>query len=233
MNLSGKTALVTGSSDGLGRLIAIELANEGVEVILLARREEKLKECQNFIQGTNGKCRYITCDITNSEQVDEKLSEITQLDFLINNAGVIQDKLELDEMDNDLIDRIIDVNVKGTIYITKKLLPIFRKQKSGHIVNVSSKAGVRISPGRSVYVASKFAIQGFTENLLSDLDGTGIKVSGFYPGAMKTDLFKKAGEDRDLSKAMNPEDIAKILVYTLKQPQEVLIDHIEIKNFLS
>ncbi|MBU0534903.1 SDR family oxidoreductase [Patescibacteria group bacterium] len=203
-----KVILITGGSEGLGKEIARKLHMDN-EVIIISNKKEELDVTANELR-----CGKYLCDITNVEQIKKVILEIERkygkIDVLVNNAGVWVGG-ELDENNYDDIARVLLVNSVGTINMTKSVLPVMKKQKSGKIININSIDGIEVKAERSIYIASKWAVTGFTKALSKELEKYNIKVVGIYPGLMKTNLFKNADVSRDLSEAMDPENVARIV----------------------
>ena len=222
-----KTVVISGGSSGLGKAIAKQLATN-YKVIILARDETELNNAANDIG-----CDKYVCDVGDWQQVGETVKSITerygQIDVLINNAGLwIQGPL--DQNDWQKIDEVIRVNVLGVMYLSKAVIPKMKEQKTGWIINISSQAGISAKAERTVYYASKWAVTGFTKCLQPELAPHGIKVTGIYPGMMKTSLFKKAGIDKNLEKGINTEDIARVVEFILTFDNEVTFPELGIKH---
>ena len=236
MDISNQVVVITGASDGLGKALALRLVKEKVRLALLARSEDKLKQLRNEIISLGGQAEYVVCDITKVENIQSAVAQVKEkfgtIDILINNAGI----WTAGTLEQHTIEKIKDLfttNTLGTIFTTKEILPIMKEQKSGQILNVISIAGIEeVDSYGLVYVATKHALQGFTDTLKLELQGTGIKVIGFYPGGMATNIFKAAGiTSVDSNLMMKVEDIAEILTFVLKQPKDVVIDHFEVRKF--
>ena len=201
-----KTILITGGSDGLGKAIAARLAPNN-KVIILSPHEEKLSAVADAVG-----CEYKVCDVRDYAQVEKVIGELGSLDCLINNAGLwIEGSLE--QSDPQRIHEVLEVNTLGTINCAKAVIPTMKRQKSGRIINVISQAGLYAKPQRSVYNASKWAITGFTKSLQEELSPFGIAVTGLYPGKLKSDMFKKMGIDKDLSDALELDEVAKTVEF--------------------
>ena len=185
-----KVIVITGGSEGLGKAIAKRLIKDN-KIIIISNNEEKLKKTATEIQ-----CDYVVCDVTNYKQIENAIDTILKkyinIDILINNAGVWLEG-DLTENTFEKISNCIDVNTKGPIYMTKAVLPNMYKNKSGLIINVSSQASFDNDDYSIVYNASKWAMRGFNRSIQRDISKKGVKVTGFYPGFMQTNLFKKAG----------------------------------------
>lgn len=222
----GKIIVITGGSDGLGKAIAKELSDN--QVIIVSKNEEKLISASKELD-----CDYRVCDVTDYNQVDKTINDIVQkygrIDVLINNAGVWLAG-DLTETDYDKISRCIDVNTKGPIYMTKAVLNDMYKRKEGLIINVCSQSAFDNDDFSTVYNASKWAMRGFNRSIQKDVSKKGIKVTGFYPGFMQTDLFKKAGNDYDTSTGLEVEKVAKAVKFIVDCEEDVLIPEFGIKD---
>lgn len=191
-NYRGLTALVTGASSGIGRLIALRLGREGARVALVARREAELEAVATEIRDQSGEALVLPCDVSESAQAAETarraLAAFGAIDILVNNAGY---GAQRNFLDWDLADmeRIMRVNYFGALYFTKALLPQMVDRKRGWVIFISSVSGRIASPEKSAYAASKFAMTGFAEGLSLDLEDTGVHVLSVYPGAVRTPFF--------------------------------------------
>src|SRR3989344_2831091 len=237
MDFQNKVAVITGASRGLGKEIAILLAEQKAKLALVSRSENELNKVKEEI-GPNAE--YFVCDISNSKAVEKTIVEIHQkfgkIDILINNAGIWFEGLA-EKHPPEKVKELFDVITLGTIYVTTSVLPILKKQAEGQILNVVSGAGIE-TPGAemgpySPYTAAKYAVTGFTKSLEEELKGTKIKVMGIYPGGMNTPLFKKAGFDYTENEnwMMDKKDVAKIILFMLSQPKDVIIDHLVVRKF--
>lgn len=223
MELKNKIAVVTGGSEGLGLSIVKKLLGEGCKVHIISREAKKQENVKQEID--NQDLLFHQADVSKYDEVSKAISEIGQVDILINNAGIWLEG-DLDSYDPDMISSVIDINTKGVIYTTKAVLPIMRKNDDGHILNVSSTSGLKGREGQSVYVASKYAVTGFTDSLKEDLKATNIKVTGFYPGGMNTKLFEKAGFPKNNQDWMDTDKVADVVVTMLKLDNSMILDHV-------
>lgn len=224
-----KVIVITGGSDGLGKSIAKRLKqNKENEVIILSRQEDRLKAVSMEIETD-----YQVCDVTNYNSVETAIQSILQkydkIDVLINNAGVWLAG-NLTECSYDAISNCIDVNTKGPIYMTKAVLPSMYENKKGLIINVCSQASFDNDDFSTVYNASKWAMRGFNRSIQKDVSKKGIKVTGFYPGFMQTNLFKKAGNDYDTSTGLETEKVAKAVEFIINCDDDVIIPEFGIKD---
>lgn len=222
-----KVIVITGGSEGLGKAIAKRLIKDK-KVIIISNNEEKLKKTATEIQ-----CDYVVCDVTNYKQIENAIDTILKkyinIDILINNAGVWLEG-DLTENTFEKISNCIDVNTKGPIYMTKAVLPNMYKNKSGLIINVCSQASFDNDDYSVVYNASKWAMRGFNRSIQRDISKKGVKVTGFYPGFMQTNLFKKAGNDYDTSTGLEVEKVAKAIEYIINVDSDVIIPEMGIKD---
>lgn len=231
MKLKNKVALITGGTSGLGFEIAKQLIGKGAEVIILGRSEKNVKGARTKL---NSKfVSTLVCDLRKYDQIKDALKKIERLDILINCAGIIAYQ-PLDLHDPKNIKDIIDANLLGTIYATRELLPVFKKQNSGTILNVSSTSGLMTGghPQQCAYIASKFGVSGFTEALKKEINDEklNVRVLGFYPGGMNTKLFAKAGMDKDTAKFMDPVEIAEIITFMLERSESIKMDHVVVNR---
>lgn len=219
--------VITGGSDGLGKAIAKRLSVDN-NVIIISKDEESLVKTSKEIN-----CEYYVCDVTDYKQVDNTINSILEknnkIDVLINNAGVWLAG-DLTETDYEEISNCIDVNTKGPIYMTKAVLPNMYDNKEGLIINVCSQASFDSDDFSTVYNASKWAMRGFNRSIQKDVSKKGVKVTGFYPGFMQTDIFKKAGNDYDTSTGLEVEKVAKAIEFIVNCDDDVIIPEFGIKD---
>lgn len=223
MKLKDKVVVITGASSGLGFSIAKALIKKGCRVYGTGKTEEKVKEAKKKLRSKTFEC-YVS-NVTDSKEVERILKKIGRVDVLINNAGVwLEGKLQENSVKQ--ISNTIDVNLKGVIFMTRAVLPQMLKRNEGFIVNVSSTSGLKGRSNQSVYVASKFGVTGFTKSLQEDLKDTNIKVAGFYPGGMNTEMFEKAGAKKENKDWMDTEKVAEVIVFMLERDETMILDHV-------
>lgn len=235
-DLSGKIILVTGASTGLGKALALRLAEEKARLVLHARSAAKLQDVVNEISAKGGTASCFACDITDVGQTRHAAEYITEgygkIDILINNAGIWYEG-PTESHPKEKILEMFQVNAIGVIYMTQEMLPLMRAQQSGQILNLISVAGVEPAANWGVYTATKHAVHGFTESLKLELLGTGIQVLGFYPGGMDTDLFESSGFPKGNAPwMMKKEDVAEIITFMLKQPDDIAMGRVEVRKFM-
>ncbi len=226
-SIAGKNALVTGAGKGIGRAVAIALAHEGVHVALLARTETQLREVAAEIEALGVKAVVLAADIADRAAVEAAVAQANEalgtIDILINNAG-IGTFAKLVDMDPAEWERIIQVNLLGTYYATRAVLPGMIARETGDIINVASTAGQRGAATTSAYSASKFAMLGLTESLMQEVRKHNIRVSALTPSTVATELaISNHLTDGNPDKVMQPEDLAEFMVAQLKLNRRIFI----------
>lgn len=223
MNLLKKRILITGGSSGLGFALAQALLNKGSNVFICGRDKNSLNTASKKLKNKN--LKTFQCDVSNSKSVREMANNIGELDVLINNAGVFLGG-NLEDHKYSKISEVIDTVYKGVIFVTRAFLSKMIKNDSGYVLNISSTVGTKARSRHSVYGSAKNAVRIFTDSLKLDLKDTKIKVAGFYPGGMRTSLFKNAGDDTDTSSYMDPEKVAEVIVFMLERDDDIVMDHV-------
>lgn len=222
-----KTIIISGGADGIGKAVAQSLASDHT-VVILDIDSEKTKRVSEELG-----CEYAICDITDYKKTEHAIGLIVEafggVDVLINCAGLWIQGL-LDENDADKIRSVIDVNAVGTIFLTKAVIPHMKEKKSGLIINLISQDGIYGKTERSVYTASKFAVTGFTKSIEPELAPFGIRVTGLYPGPVNTKLFEKAGNERDLSNALDTREIVNIANFLIHASEDTVFPEIGVKH---
>jgi NADP-dependent 3-hydroxy acid dehydrogenase YdfG len=228
LDLTGKRAIVTGASSGIGRATAAALAAAGVRVVGGARRVERLE--------TEVALELDVTDAANCEQfVAEAVDRLGGLDILVNNAGLALGRAPFDESTDEDEANVLDVNVAGLIRMTRLCLPHFADW--GHIVNMGSVAGRQAYENGALYVTSKFAERGFTYALREDLLGRPVRLTTVDPGLVETDfsLVRFRGDEEKAAavyqgvEAIQPDEIADCIVFALTRPWHVNVDEIVVK----
>lgn len=233
---SNKIVLITGASSGIGKACAEIFAQHGYQLLLCARRIEKLKElAEQLTQQYQTQVHYFLLDVSNAKNVTEALTNLPEnwknIDILINNAGLALGLEKLAEANIDDWEQMIDTNVKGLLYVTKALLPKMLVRNQGHIINMGSVSGHEVYAGGAVYCATKFAVNALTKTLKKELLGTNIRISSIDPGAVETE-FSEVRFKGDKSRAqavyqgfqpLTPADIADAVYYCASRPAHVNI----------
>ncbi|BDW93683.1 oxidoreductase [Flagellimonas marinaquae] len=240
-NIKGKVVVITGASSGLGEATARHLAAKGAHVVLGARREDRLQNISEEINSKNeGKAAYIATDVTKKEDVqalvDKAVSEFGKIDVMVNNAGLMA-IAPMSEVKVDEWDRMIDINIKGVLYGVAAALPIFQKQESGHFINLSSVAGIKVfAPGGTVYSGTKFAVRAISEGLRAEVGGN-IRTTSIEPGAVDSEL-KHGSTHKESSEMVDnmyetisiPADsVARTIAFAIEQPADVDVNEIVLR----
>ncbi len=234
MKFKGKRAWVTGASSGIGQAVARALASEGAEVVISARREERLNDLAQELQEKGAKIHIESVDVSDRaamEAVAERLADLGGIDILINNAGT----MPISPIINGRVDEwdhMIDVNIKGVLYAINAVYSGMAERKQGHIVNVSSIAARTTYPSAGVYAGTKHAVRAISETLRKEAIRFGVRVTDIQPGSVDTELPDSIGHEkiRGIVKSnmygedaamLKAEDIANAVVYALEQPAHV------------
>jgi 3-oxoacyl-[acyl-carrier protein] reductase len=226
-DLKNKNALITGAGKGIGKAVAIALAKEGVNVILLARTQSDLDEVAQEVKAHGVKALTVIADVADinsvNTAVEKAFSEFKTIDILINNAGIAAFGKFL-ELEPKAWENIIQVNLMGTYYVTRAVLPNMIERKTGDIINISSTAGLNGNALTSAYSASKFAVLGLTDSLMQEVRKYNIRVTALTPSTVATDMAKELKlTDGNPDKVMQAEDMAELIVAQLKLNRRVFI----------
>lgn len=221
----GKVAFITGATRGIGKQIAITLANEGYDIAFNYRREnEDLVDTKKQILDNNVKCLAVQGDVSNftdcEQIVDNIIKEFGKIDILVNNAGITKDNLLLRMKPEDFYD-VINVNLFGTFNITKNVIPYMIRQRNGRIINISSVVGITGNAGQTNYSASKAGIIGFTKSLAKEVASRNILVNAVAPGFIKTSMTdvlsnevkEKIGDQIPLKRLGDAMDVANVVKF--------------------
>lgn len=224
MGLENKTALITGAGRGIGRIIALELASVGCDILASDVMEAPLNETAELVKGKGRKCVISLCDVSSTENVastvQKAIDEFGKIDILVNNAGITRDNLIM-RMTDDEWNKVLDINLKGTFNCIRAASRHMMKARSGCIVNISSVVGVMGNAGQANYVASKAAVIGLTKTVARELAPRNVTVNAIAPGFIDTDMTKalpdKVKEEMLKSIPMNrfgsPQDIAGVVSF--------------------
>lgn len=226
-NITGKRALVTGGAKGLGKAIAIALAKEGVHVAITGRNEIALKQTVAELAELGTQVTYSVFDISDNTAVQQEVKNLNEtfgyFDILINNAGISSFSSVVDMDVNDWTS-IINVNLLGTYFVTKAILPQLIEKNLGDIVMVSSTAGLNGAATTSAYSASKFGVIGFADSLMREVRKNNIRVCTLMPSTIASDMSKDLGlTDGDPEKILQPEDFAELIIANLKLPRRAML----------
>jgi len=233
VDLTGKIAIITGASRGIGKSIACALAAQNATVILVARSKKDIQSLAQQITSTGGKAQAIPLDISQEKEVIDFFNDIVKrygkLDILINNAGV-NARGKILETPMDALDNVMKVNIRGTFLCCREGLRVMALQKNGTIINMSSVMGFRGYVDQAAYAASKHAVVGMTKTLAIEAKEYNVRVSVIHPGAVATEMGLSARPDLDPQVMIHPEDIAQVVLFLLSLSEHCAIDEIYIRR---
>lgn len=233
--MKNKTALITGATSGIGKATAQIFAKNNIRLILCGRRSERLEELQDELSNLTD-VTTLKFDVRNKNEVFNAIEslpkEFQQIDILINNAGNAHGLSTIQGGDTDDWDAMIDINVKGLLYVTKAILPKMVERNAGFVVNIGSIAGKEVYPNGNVYCASKYAVNALNKGMRMDLNKHNIRVSAIHPGLVETEFSEvrfKGDTDKAKNvykgfKALQAEDIADIIHFVVTRPYHVNIE---------
>lgn len=246
--LTDKVAVITGGNSGVGAAAAKSFADEGAKVVITARRADKLEEVAKEIRDNGGEVLAVSCDISKPEDakklVEAALKEFGQIDILVNNAGVLEEGLKpIAKATDEDIDRILDTNLKGTMYVTREVLKEMEQNGEGTVVNVASVAGDK-GCGGAAYVASKAGLIGLTKHIGMRYGGK-IRANVVCPGTIMTPMTMNSSQadmDMDMMAAMNahldlkariamPEDVANIVLFLASDESRAMTGQVLVADF--
>lgn len=237
-SMKGRLALITGASSGIGEATAELLAAQGCDLILTARREDRLEKLRARLQAQTGaRVRTLCFDVASLEECEAALrsldGEVERVDVLVNNAGLAKGVEPIAKGHIEDWELMIDTNIKGLLYMTRLVVPAMVKRGRGDVVNLGSVAGRWSYPGGGVYCATKAAVRALTEGLRMDLQGAGVRVMNIAPGMVDTEFsdirFGDAAKARKVYEGMTPlsaRDIAETIVWCLSRPPHVNVQEL-------
>lgn len=228
-----KTALITGATSGIGHATAIEFAKHGINLILCGRRLDRLETIQKSLENLTD-VHVLNFDVRDKTETFKAIESLPghfkNIDILINNAGNAHGLDPINEGSIDDWDAMMDINVKGLLYVSKAVIPQMTERKSGHIINIGSSAGKEVYAKGNVYCASKHAVLALTEGMRIDLNPYGIKVGAVSPGLVETEFSQVRFKGDKVAdsvykgfKALQAEDIADIIYFAISRPAHVNI----------
>ncbi|SHF04147.1 SDR family oxidoreductase [Chryseobacterium sp. OV279] len=241
--LNESVTIITGASSGIGAATALKLAKAGTRIVLVSRADDKIEKVKQQIEGGGGKAEIFVADVTDIEQmnamVDFAIEKFGRIDNLVNNAGLMLFS-QWKDVAIDEWNAMIDTNIKGYLNAIAAVLPKMLEQKSGHIVNMGSVAGINIDVGAGIYHGTKFFVRAITESLRKEVSvHKGIKISLISPGVINTGWAEKVTNKEgaeiaaELNKqAIEPEDIANAVLFAFDQPDNVNVNDIVISPTL-
>lgn len=228
-----KIALITGATSGIGKATAYEFAKHGIALVLCGRRNERLLSIKKDLEAKT-KVHTLQFDVRNKTDVENAMNSIPDdfkpIDILINNAGNAHGLDPIQDGSLDDWDAMMDINVKGLLYVSRAIIPEMTKRQSGHIINIGSSAGKEVYPKGNVYCGSKHAVLAITEGMRIDLNPFGIKVGAVNPGLVETEFSKVRFKGDTIANtvykgfdALQAEDIAEIIYFVVSRPAHVNI----------
>jgi len=228
-----KTAFITGATSGIGKATAYELAKHGIRLVLCGRRQELLDQIKEDLTAKI-EVHTLNFDVRDNKAINKAIAslpgEFSRIDILINNAGNAHGLDYIQEGKIDDWDAMMDINVKGLLYVSKAIIPQMSERRSGHIINIGSSAGKEVYPRGNVYCASKHAVDAISQGMRIDLNELGIKVTAINPGMVQTEFadvrLKGAAAAKtyyDGYKPLQPNDIAEIIYFAITRPPHVNI----------
>jgi 3-hydroxy acid dehydrogenase / malonic semialdehyde reductase len=231
-----KTVLITGASSGIGRATALRYAKLGFSLLLCGRRKERLQQLADEI---NSPTTLATFDISQPAEIDgffsDNLALLKKVDILVNSAGLAKGAEKVQDANIQDWEVMIDTNIKGLFYLTRKMVSLMSENKRGHIVNLGSVAGRWVYPGGAIYCATKFAVRGFSEALRQDLNGKNIRVTVIEPGMVNTEFSTVRFNSKEKADAvyagmtpLSAEDIAETILWSTALPEHVNIQELVI-----
>lgn len=232
MDLTNKSAIVTGGTRGIGRAIATALVTEGANIYVSARKRSEIDETVDTLAALGkGRTCGLVCDVRDHSQVkslfERTTAEFGGLDILINNAGIGIFKTVEETSPEDFRD-VLETNLFGVYYCCHEAIPLMRQRGRGYIVNMSSLAGANPHPRMAAYNASKFALNGFSEALMQEVRHDGIKVSYIMPGSVNTE-FGGDTPSEDKSWQLKPDDVSRVVIDLLHHDERSLVSRVEIR----
>ncbi len=232
-SLSGKVALVTGASRGVGRAISTAMADLGASLVLVGRARDALAETAKRVEDAGGTALPVVCDLRDEPAirrlVDATVSEFSQLDILVNNAGVTH-SAPFPETTTDAWDECMAVNARAAFILSRTALPVLKTAVQAHIVNVASVVGVKGYPLQSAYTASKHALRGMSIALAEELKGTNVRVHVLCPGGIDTEMVARVRPDIQRDDLIQPDEIAELVIYLVTHRGRGVIDELRIRR---
>jgi short-subunit dehydrogenase len=230
MKVQNKVIVVTGGGSGMGRELVLNLLEKGAKVIAIDINETGLQETFELAGIKNSSLKYLVVDVSKRASVEDLLNKAIALygfvDGIINNAGIIQPFVRLNELGYENIEKVLNVNLYGTIYMVKSFLPHLLTRPEAHIINISSMGGFLPVPGQTMYGASKAAVKLLTEGLHSELENTYVKVTVVFPGAINTNITKNSGLE-DMKRSIGHKKNAARDILSPVTAAQIIIDGVE------
>ena len=227
-SLVGQVAVITGAGRGIGAAIAAKIAAMGAAVVLAGRTREPLESTADAIVKAGGQAEAVVCDVMHLSSVEALAAHIDKtlgrLDILVNNAGIGGFGGPLHQLPSESWDEVLNTNLRGVYYCIRALAPLMIRDRTGHIINISSLAGKNALPNGAAYAASKWGLNGLSYSVAEELRTYNIRVSVVCPGSVDTELSPHAGKDK--SKMLQPEDVAHTVAMLVTQASQSFVSEI-------
>ncbi|MBN2129209.1 MAG: SDR family oxidoreductase [Sedimentisphaerales bacterium] len=231
--LDERVAIVTGSSRGIGRAIALALGAEGATLVLAARSSAKLEETADLVRRAGGRAETVVTELTDEDSIRSLVTvagdTFGRLDILINNAGITH-SAPLEQTRTEDLDRCWAVNARAPFILCREALPLLKQAAQATIVNISSVVGVKGYPLQSAYTASKHALRGMTISLAEELRGTNVRVHVICPGGVDTDMVQHVRPDISKEDLIGPDEIAGLVLYLVTHKGNAVVDELHVRR---
>lgn len=228
-----KISIVTGASKGIGKVIALKLAELNYAVVVVGRNENQLAKLKSEIERLGSTCLALPIDLSNEEApqqiIQEAMNHFGQIDVLVNNAGLAHAG-KISETEIDTWNNLFRVNARAPFFICKAAVPYMKKSENPVIINISSVVGFKGYEGQAAYASSKHALTGFTKVLAKEVQQDGIKVHLISPGGVNTEMVQEMRPDIDGEQLIQPEEIAELVEFLVTRKGKGVIDHLYIRR---
>lgn len=228
-----KVALITGASKGIGKAIALQLAQIGYNMLIVGRNRKQLLHTQNEVEAYKVKCSILEADLSKAEAPSKIIQEVIRvfgkLDVVINNAGVAN-SMPIKDTSVEMWDNIFAVNARTPFFICKEAIPYLKESSKPVIINIGSVVDFKGYVNQAAYTSSKHALAGFTKVLAKEVQNDGILVHLISPGGVGTDMVREMRADIDAEKLIQPEEIAELIEFILTRKGKGTIDHFYIRR---
>ncbi|NPA37057.1 MAG: SDR family oxidoreductase [Chlorobi bacterium] len=228
-----KTAIITGASRGIGKAIALKLAELSYNIVITGRNKNRLTDLKKEIEATGNQCLTIIADLQKDDApemiINKTIEHFGQIDVLVNNAGLAH-SAKISETDTEVWDSIFKVNAKAPFFLSKAAIPHLKKSDNPVIINIGSVVGFKGYAGQAAYSSSKHALAGFTKVLAKEVQNDGIKVHLISPGGVNTEMVREMRPDIDTGELILPEEIAETVEFLVTRKGKGIIDHIYIRR---